>query len=215
MKMKLVPVSLAVLGLAIFLTVIGVSWQLDYDYCERKHFGNMYFRVSMTIVFHVIPGIISLTFMILCSVRVRQRAREHMYYKRSQQFERDYSISSLNLTAYILYVLFWLPYLYMAVQAPDAPDQRFYHTIWFAIIRSVFSSFLYSSMNSSFRRAFAHLFYYCCCKSTLSGSFNNRHRRALEHKSATCDVRVHIMHQAVNAGSSQRGASTSRETQEL
>ncbi|CAG5039484.1 unnamed protein product [Parnassius apollo] len=161
------------------------------------------------------PFVMTMFGLISASIRVRRRARQQIQYKRSQQYERDYSTTTLNITAYILFVIAWTPYLVVIHEYPGASDSKYYHCAWIGMCRSVITSFLYGILNRNFRRAFAHLFNYCCCKSTLSGSFTNRHRRALEYKPATGDVRVHIMHQAVHTGSPQRAASSSRETQEL
>ncbi|XP_053624467.1 melatonin receptor type 1A-like isoform X2 [Plodia interpunctella] len=194
---------------------VGVYLHLDYDYCQRLHNGDYNFRVTTFATFHAVPSVITLLCLIGCCFKVRSRARRHVYYKRSQQYERDFSTTNLNITAFLLYVAAWTPYIVVSLKYPNTNDSKFYHCVWIGVFRSVFTTFLYSSMNRSFRRAFAHLFYYCCCKSTVSGSFSSRHRRAFEYKSATGDVRVHIMHQAVSTNSPQRGASTSRETQEL
>ncbi|CAH2985211.1 unnamed protein product [Chilo suppressalis] len=214
-SMRIGLVTIFVFLIGVILAAIGVYLGLDYDYCERSHFGNFYYRLSTSVIFHGVPGILTFLGLLFSYVRIRKRAREQVYYKRSQQYERDFSTTSLNIAAYLIYIVMWTPYLIIVHKYPGTSDSKFYHCVWLGVCRSIFSSFLYSSMNRNFRRAFAHLFYYCCCKSTLTGSFNNRHRRALEYKTATGDVRVHIMHQAVNSSSPQRGACSARETQEL
>lgn len=208
-------ISVLVFAVSFITAGVGVYMKMDYDYCQRRHFGNFYFRCSTSVIFHAIPCLVTLFGLFCSSARVRRRARQQIHYKRSQQFDRDYSTTNLNITAYIFYILGWIPYLLVVHEYPGTSDTKYYHCVWIGVCRSVFTSFLYSALNRNFRRAFAHLFYYCCCKSTLTGSFNSRHRRALEYKPATGDVRVHIMHQAVSMSSPQRGASSSRETQEL
>ncbi|XP_026762745.1 melatonin receptor type 1A-A-like [Galleria mellonella] len=214
-SMRVGLVAIMVFTISLIIAGLGVYLGLDYDYCQRRHYGNFYFRVTTSVIFHAIPFLMTIFGLVSSCIQVRKRAREQVHYKRSQQYERDYSTTNLNITAFLLYVMAWTPYLVILHEYPSTNDNKFYHCAWIGVCRSVFTSFLYSSMNRNFRRAFAHLFYYCCCKSTLTGSFSNRHRRALEYKSATGDVRVHIMHQAVNASSPQRAASSSRETQEL
>lgn len=215
MSMRVSLITVTVLIASVAMAGIGVYLGFDYDYCERRHFGNFYYRVVTTVIFHVIPGLITLWGLVTSCIWVRRHARQHTHYKRSQQYERDFSTTSLNMTAYVFYIIAWLPYMILVHKYPGATDSKYYFCVWIGVCRSVITSFLYSCMNSNFRRAFAHLFYYCCCKSTLTGSFSNRHRRALEYKPATGDIRVHIMHQAVIACSSQRGGLCSRETQEL
>lgn len=212
--MRIGLVSILVFTISFLAAGLGVYLGFDYDYCQRTHFGNFYFRCATSVMFHAIPFLVTMFGLLTASIRVRNRARKQLQYRRSQQYERDYSTTNLNITAYIFYVVAWIPYLVVVHEYSNTSDSKYYHSVWIGVSRSVFSSFLYSSMNRNFRRAFAHLFYYCCCKSTLTGSFNSRHRRALEYKSATGDVRVHIMHQAVSVCSPQR-ASSSRETQDL
>ncbi|CAB3226242.1 unnamed protein product [Arctia plantaginis] len=213
-SMRIGLVSILVFTISFLAAGLGVYLQFDYDYCQRKHFGNYYFRCATSVMFHAIPFLVTMIGLLTASVRVRHRARKQLHYRRSQQYERDYSTTNLNITAYIFYVIAWIPYLIVVHKFPDTADSKYYHSVWIGVFRSVFSSLLYCSLNRNFRRAFAHLFYYCCCKSTLTDSFNSRHTRTFQHKTATGDVRVHIMHQAVSVCSPQR-ASSSRETQEL
>ncbi|KAJ0184047.1 hypothetical protein K1T71_000470 [Dendrolimus kikuchii] len=214
-SMRVGLISVLVFFISFLFAGIGVYYGLDYDYCERSHYGNFYYRLMTLIIFHGIPSLLTVCGLFTASVRVHRRARVQIHYKRSQQYDRDSSTTNLNITVYLLYVIAWIPYLIVVHEYPNSTDKNYYHCVWVGICRSVITSFLYSAMNRNFRRAFAHLFYYCCCKSTLTSSFNSRHRRALEYKAATGDVRVHIMHQAVNSGSLQRGASSYRDTQEL
>ncbi|XP_049885337.1 melatonin receptor type 1A-A-like [Pectinophora gossypiella] len=214
-SMRVGLVSIIVFTVSVTSAACGVFLELDYDYCERKHYGNYYYRLFTSLAFHGIPFVLIVGSLIICYVRVRRRARNNPQYNRSQQYGRDSLTARLNLTAYMVYSIAWSPYVIIAVGFPDSEDPTFYHCIWIGVFRAVISGGLYGSANRDFRRAFAHLFNYCCCKSSLSSSFTSRHRRALEYKPASGDVRVHIMHKAVNAGSPQRAASSSRDTQEL
>ncbi|CAH0577875.1 unnamed protein product [Chrysodeixis includens] len=215
LSMRIGLVAIMVFMISFITAGVGTFLDFDYDYCQRIHYGNQNFRIITTIIFHVIPFVITTYGLIATAIRIRRRAIEQLHYKRSQQYVRDHSMTNLNIAAYVIYVIGWTPYLIMVNFFPEASDAKYYHCAWIGVCRSLITSFLYSSLNRNFRRAFAHLFYYCCCKSSITGSFSSRHRRALEYKPATGDVRVHIMHQAVSMSSPQRGASSSRETQEL
>lgn len=215
LSMRVGLVAVSVFTVSITAAAVGVYMDLDYDYCQRKHYGDFYFRVATSVLFHAIPFILTIFGLISATLRIRRRARMHAHYRRSQQYERDHSTAVLNIMAYILFVSAWIPYLIVVHEFPGTSDSKYYHCVWIGVCRSVLTSFIYGILGRNFRRAFAHLFNYCCCKSTMSGSLANRHRRPLEYKPATGDVRVHIMHQAVHANSPQRAASSSRETQEL
>lgn len=215
LSMRIGCLSIIVFIISTVVAGIGVFAKLDYDYCERQHFGNFYFRTFTLVTFHVIPMFLTIFGHVSSLITISKKSREQGQYRRSQQYDRDYSTTSLNFTAYLLYVVAWIPYLLITYEYPATSDSKFYHSAWIGISRSAITSFLYSATNRNYRRAFAHLFNYCCCKSTLSSSFGGRHRR--DYYRPSCDVRVHIMHKAVNSHSPQRlrTASACRETQEL
>lgn len=214
-SMRIGCLSIIVFCVSVVVAGVGVFMDLDYDYCERKHFGNFYFRIITFVILHVIPMLLTIFGFVTSLTTIRKKSRDQTQYKRSQQFDRDYSAASLNLVAYLLYILAWIPYLIIVLEFPSTSDSKFYYSAWIGISRSAITSFLYCAANRNYRRAFAHLFNYCCCKSSLSSSFGGRHRR--DYYRPSCDVRVHIMHKAVNSHSPQRhrAASTCRETQDL
>ncbi|XP_045458470.1 melatonin-related receptor-like [Melitaea cinxia] len=215
LSMRIDIICLLIFVLSATLSGVGVYLDLDYDYCEREHYGDFVFRISTTVMFQAIPAILTITCLFTASTRVKRRARQQIKYKRSQLYEREYSITAINITAYLLYIIAWTPYVVVVHEFPNTSDSVYYNTITIGLFRSALTSSLYGIFNRSFRRAYGHLFNYCCCKSSLSGSFSNRHRRALEYKSTIGDVRVHIMHQAITTGNQQRAVSCLRETQEL
>lgn len=206
--------SVIVFCISLVMAAIGVLMDFDYDYCERKYYGNFYFRAVTFVVMHVIPGILTISGFMSASVNVN-KARIQKQSKRGHHFDRDYSANGLNLVAYLLYAFAWVPYLVVVFEFPGTTDKKLYTCAWIGISRSAITSFMYSAANRDFRHAFAHLFNYCCCKSTLSSSLASRHRGDVYRPS--CDVKVHIMHNIVHTQSPKRnrGASTSRETQEL
>ncbi|CAH0716253.1 unnamed protein product, partial [Brenthis ino] len=214
-SMRIGLISFSIFLLSVLLAAGGVFLGLDYDYCEREHYGNFYFRITTMVVFHAVPALLTIICMFSTTSRIMRRARQHGHYKRSQMFERDRSMNASNIVAFLLYVISWTPYIIVVYEFPGTSDNKYYSVVWIGLLRSIITSFMYGTVNRSFRRAFAHLFNYCFCKSTLSSSFTGRHRRAMEYKSGTGEVKVHIMHQTVNTSSPQRGTSAIRETQEL
>ncbi|CAH2103616.1 unnamed protein product [Euphydryas editha] len=214
-SMRIDIICVLIFAVSVTLSAIGVYLGLDYDYCEREHYGDFIFRISTTVIFQAIPAILTIICLFTASTRVKRRARQQIQYKRSRLYEREYSITAINITAYLLYVIAWTPYVVVVHEFPSTSDSVYYNMISIGLFRSALTSSLYGIFNRSFRRAYAHLFNYCCCKSSLSSSFSNRHRRAFEYKSAIGDVRVHIMHHAINTTNPQRSVSYLRETQEL
>lgn len=213
--MKIGLISISILLLSIILAAGGVFLGLDYDYCERAHYGNFYFRITTMVLFHAIPGLLTIICMFSTSLRIRRRARRNGHYKRSRMLQYDRSMNASNIVAFLLYVIGWTPYIIVVYEFPGTSENRYYSVVWIGLLRSTITSFMYGTVNKSFRRAYAHLFNYCFCKSTLSSSFKGRRRRGMEYRRGPCNIRVHIMHQAVNTSSPQRGASAIRETQEL
>ncbi|CAH1647456.1 unnamed protein product [Spodoptera littoralis] len=211
MRVGLVSTLVFVVGMTV--AAVGTFFGLDYDYCERSHHGNYTYRLSTSIIFHGIPFILTSYTLIASSIRINQHSRLQAAYKRSLQYNRDLSLIKINILAYFMYVIAWTPFLVILYRYPNIADNHFYQSAWAGISRSLFTSLMYGFLNASFGRAYANLFYYCCCKSSLNGTYHSRHRRT-EYRPTT-DVRVHIMHQAMSVNSPQRGASTSRDTQEL
>ncbi|XP_038216617.1 melatonin receptor type 1B-B-like [Zerene cesonia] len=206
-------ISVFIFLLSFSLGGVGVYLGLDYDYCKRAYIGNSYYRVISTALFHALPSACTIFCLISSYYGVRRRASQQISYRRSLAYGRDSSIATLNIIAYLFFFSAWIPYLIFSIDLPGVTDTKYYYSIWIGLGRSVFTSFMYGILNRNFRRAFAHLFNYCCCKSTLSGPLASRHRR--EYRQGTSDVRVHIMHQAVSTSSPQRATSSIRETQEL
>lgn len=205
-----------IFALSFCLSAVGVFLNLDYDYCLRTDYGNFAFRITTLIIFHAVPLVVTYVGFLICAIHIRNRAAKELPYRRSHQYERDYSRTHLDIAVYSLHVLAWIPYLIVVYDYPNAPDYKFYHSTWIAVCRPVLTNFLYCAINRNFRRAFAHLYYYCCCKSSTTRSFSTRHRRIIcECKMPISDVRVHIMHQALSSNSPARGASSCREMQEL
>lgn len=214
LSMPIGLVTIIVFMVSFIMAGVGTFLDLDYDYCQRLHFGDSYFRTATSVIFYVIPFLFTSYCLLYTCIEIRSRARLLTAYKRSRIYRRDYSVMNLNVIAYMFFVVFWIPYLIIIHFYPSTTDNKYYHTAWLGVGRSLITSGIYCSLDRSFRRAFAHLFYYCCCKSTLNGPFNNRHRRILHYKYAAGDVRVHIMHQVVN-NTPQSATTASRETREL
>uniref|UniRef100_A0A2A4JLC2 G-protein coupled receptors family 1 profile domain-containing protein n=1 Tax=Heliothis virescens TaxID=7102 RepID=A0A2A4JLC2_HELVI len=196
------------------LAAVGVFLAYDYDYCERQHQGNIYFRAITSIGVHGLTGVLSVYFLIAAAIRIRCPSRLLAQYKRSQQFDRDYSMIHLNMVAYVLYLAGWLPYIVTVYLYPDTLDRKYYIVAWIGVYRSMFNGLLYSIMNPSFRQAFSQLFVYCCCKDSLSAPFRSRHRRNIDRSKPSRNVRVHVLHRVV-AGADPSRPGTSRDTQDL
>ncbi|XP_050360812.1 melatonin receptor type 1B-B-like [Nymphalis io] len=213
LSIQIVVVCILIIGTSMGLAGVGVYLDLDYDYCKRVHYGNYLFRLATMVILQAMPSALTVIFLLIASAQIKRRVRLHAHYKRSLLYESDLSITAVNTTAYLIFVLSWIPYIIVVHQFPTASDAVFYNMMALGVFRSSLTSFLYGMFDRNFRRAYGRIFNYCCCKNSLSSSFSHRHRRTTDYKSPLREVRVHIMHQAVT--SSQRGVSYWRETQEL
>ncbi|XP_026500819.1 melatonin receptor type 1B-B-like isoform X1 [Vanessa tameamea] len=213
MSMRIDVVCLLIFFVNMGLSAAGVYMDLDYDYCERQHYGNFYFRIFTTVIVQAVPAVLTVLFLFISSIRVKRRARSQIQYKRSHLYDREYSTTSINTTAYIFFMIAWTPYVIIVHEFPNTSDAVYYNMMAIGLFRSALTSSIYGIFNMNFRRAYAHLFNYCCCKSSLSSSISNRPRRAIEYKSTIGEVRVHIMHQAVTMSHSR--VTYWQETQEL
>ncbi|XP_045784991.1 histamine H2 receptor-like [Maniola jurtina] len=206
-------ISILIFCLSFTLAAVGVLLDLDYDYCARRSFGNPSFRICTSVLFYGVFTISTLACLIATIMRLKRRAREEVQYKRSRLYKREYSFTASNLTAYVLFVVSWIPYWVIVNEFPSTSDAQYYNTVWIGLFRSVFVSFIYGITNRNFRRAYGQLFNYCCCKSTLSSSFISRHRRPLELQSTTGDTGVNIMDAPINSNSPHQDALILQETE--
>ncbi|CAK1554636.1 unnamed protein product [Leptosia nina] len=177
--------------LSFSLAGIGVYMNLDYDYCARAHYGNRYFRAVSGIIFHAAPSVLTTFCLISSYLWIKRRALKQVNYRRSYAYGRDYSYAVLNIVSYLVFIFAWLPYLITLLDIAYASNSKYYYSVWFGQGRAAFTSFMYPILNRNFRRAFAHLFNYCCCKSNLSAPLANRHRREYSRPLAT---RVRVLH---------------------
>ncbi|PZC81257.1 hypothetical protein B5X24_HaOG213134 [Helicoverpa armigera] len=214
LQMGIGLVAILIYLFGFLLAAVGVYSGFDYDYCERRHHGNLYFRVITSLSVHGVTCVLTIYFLIASAINIRCLSRLQAQYKRSQQYDRDFNMIHLNMAAYVLYMTCWIPYIVTVYKYPDAYDGLYYHSAWIGAYRSMINGLLYSAMNANFRQAFSQLFVYCCCKNSLSAPFRSRHRRNLDYSTPSGEVRVHVMHKAI-APSSPSRPGTSRDTQEL
>ncbi|XP_068630829.1 uncharacterized protein [Battus philenor] len=216
-SMRIGLVCTSVYTMTTTAAAVGVYLGLDYDYCERRSLGNVFYRQLTSGLFYGIPFIITIFGLFASVIGIARQVRTLIHYRRSDQYYTDRASAAVNITSFIFYVAMWTPYLVIIYLYPGASDPVYYKSAWLGIGRSTFTTFFYALFISNFRRAYARVFNYCCCKSTLTGPQCTRYRRAVEYNVATGDVRVHVLAPHVHATSPQRSASTSasREPSEL
>lgn len=214
-------VGIAIIAILVFLVGVslaatGTYLALDYDYCERRHFGNYYFRNSTSIGIHGISFLFTMYTLIASSIQIRRQHLLQPRYRKSAQYHRDVSMVQLNFMAYLMHVTFWIPHLIVVNVFPSAPDAWYYPTAWAGVSRPLFTSMFYGSLNRMFGRAYSNIFNYCCCKSSMH-SYPRRQRRAFEYyaRPVNSDVRIHILQHALNIHGPQRASSSTQETTEL
>ncbi|XP_034839623.1 melatonin-related receptor-like [Maniola hyperantus] len=213
LHMRIAPISFLIFCLSFTLAAVGVLFNLDYDYCTRQSLGNPSFRFFTSVIFYGIFPVFTMGCLIAAILRLKRRAREEVQYRRSRIYRREYSFTALNLMAYVQFLVSWMPYWVIVNKFPSTSDAQYYNTVWTGLFRSVFVSFIYGISNRYFRRAYARIYKYCCCKRTLSVSFASRHRRTLEQTTTTGEPSGHVMHQAVTSNSPYRGTLVLQETQ--
>ncbi|XP_013179021.1 PREDICTED: neuropeptide F receptor-like [Papilio xuthus] len=167
-----------VYGISFGFAAYGVYEELDYDYCQRLHYGSFNYRSYTLIFLHVVPCVITMSVLLVATLHVKQHGSEEISYRRSERYDDDYCRSILNMLTFSLYVIVWLPYLIILYRQPDTTDQKFYRYAWLGISRSVFTSIFYSTLSKDFQRAYSFLCNYCFCKTTVTTSDYSNNRRA-------------------------------------
>ncbi|XP_045531248.1 kappa-type opioid receptor-like isoform X1 [Pieris brassicae] len=208
--------TITVFILSFTLGSVGVYLDLDYDYCERLHYGNIYYRAVSVVMLHLIPCLFTFYYLFAAHLSVCRRAATQPSYRRSHAYSRDKSITVLNLTTYATFFLAWVPYVIISFNLGAASDDTYYNSIWFGHGRAVLATSMYSIMDRGFRRAFAHLFNYCCCKSSLSGQLAPRHRREYCTRVRLLQPNMFMARSAqIRLAGRARAVSLIRETQHL
>ncbi|XP_045490120.1 kappa-type opioid receptor-like [Pieris rapae] len=208
--------TIAAFVLSFSLGSVGVYLNLDYDYCERLHYGNIYYRAISVVMLHLVPCFFTIYCLCAAYLSVRRRAASQPSYRRSFEYGQDKSIAALNLTTYATFFFAWIPYLIISFNLGSASNDQYYNSIWFGHGRAVLATSLYSILDRSFRRAFSHLFNYCCCKNNLSGPLAPRHRREYCTRVRLLQPNMFIARSAqIRLAGRARAASLIRETQHL
>ncbi|CAF4748902.1 unnamed protein product [Pieris macdunnoughi] len=208
--------AIAVFVLSFTLGSVGVYLDLDYDYCERLHYGNTYYRAISVVMLHLIPCIFTFYYLFTAHLSVFRRAATQPRYRRSHAYGRDSSITALNLTSYIIFFIVWIPYVIISFNLGAASDDQYYNSIWFGHARAVLATSLYCIFDRIFRRAFVYLFNYCCCKRSLSGQLAPRHRREYGTRVRLLHPHMFMARSAqIRLAGRARAVSLIRETQHL
>lgn len=177
-------------GISTMLVSLHFILRLGPDYCKKKF--NHYTPWQL-----VVPALIFLTPLLITAylytktiLRIRA-ARANPSFKPSLIFNWDYSLMLTNLYSFIMFVLFWMPFVLFLI-TPSLVKlgiKPFYWSIWFALSKSCFNNLLYCFSNRHFCDAYVKLFHYCFCKTTVT--FSRRPRTDGARPSG--DVRVHII----------------------
>ncbi|XP_023942666.2 uncharacterized protein LOC112049119 [Bicyclus anynana] len=158
------------------LACVGVLYDLDYDYCNRKHFGNITFRIWTATLFYLIPGTTTFSKLLVGVYQLKYITHTDIRFRRTASYPNMCSYTVLALIAYLTFALSWLPYLiYITLEEPS--DSHYYYAIWFALLRPVFQSAIYYIGDNYFRNNFIVLFNYFFRKRPLTVPRNRRRSR--------------------------------------
>lgn len=228
LSIKVAWISAIIWLLSFALSVIGSYQDLDYDYCENKFYGNIIFRIATLVLMHGIPEVATFALLATTKRRINQCACNTRRGRRSRLYEDHNATTSMHITANALFVASWIPYLAVIYALNPTDGHAYYYTMLLALLRSVFTSFLYGINVNPFRRPFAHLYKYVFCKIPLPIRRNNRQNRQrqnnytrphrpLEHKRAAAPVRAHALQEIARGyqPTATNGASQATETTTL
>lgn len=204
---------------SITLASVGTYMRLDYDYCERRSYGNFYFRISTLAIIHGTCFILTVGPLIASYIRVEKMKRQrNLHHAIDIKLHRSMII--LNLSAYLIYVAFWTPYMIIIFVYPNAEDKQFYFCAWVGVARTLGTSVFYAVFHTPLGETYKSIYLYCCCRASLY-NYNAprpRHRQYGNHLRSggvsSERINIHLMQIAINPHSTQR-ASTSAHDREV
>lgn len=177
-------------GISAVATVVQSVYELGPDYCNRNSNGMKTNNAAVATVVVAILAVFTFGFYFAAMYQVKS-ARQNPSFKPPLAFTWDYSLMKTNISSFLLFFVFWLPFgIVLAIDSTHKVSSRlFYLLAWFALTKSCINNFLYCISNRHFRSAYMNLFHYCCCKTTVA--FSRRPRGEVARPSG--DVRVHII----------------------
>ncbi|KAG8297587.1 hypothetical protein J6590_031629 [Homalodisca vitripennis] len=191
----LTPTSVTLIVLSIWVlsgavTVVQSIYDLGPDYCNRHHNGMKTNHTAFATTVIALLALVTSGFYISAAYQVKS-ARLNPSFKPPLAFTWDYSLMKTNISSFLLFFMFWLPFgIVLAIDSSHPVSTKlFYFLAWFALSKSCINNFLYCISNRHFRSAYLNLFHYCCCKTTVA--FSRRPRGEMPRPSG--DVRVHII----------------------
>lgn len=180
-------------GVSTMLVSLLFILNLGPDFCHRKFKKHTLFQLLVPALIFVTPLLITAYLYTRTILKIRA-ARANPSFKPSLAFNWDYSLMLTNLYSFIMFVMFWTPFVLFLITSSvgklsELSYKPFYWSIWFALSKSCFNNLLYCFSNRHFCDAYVKLFHYCCCKTTVT--FSRRPRT--EGARPSGDVRVHII----------------------
>lgn len=187
-SVTLIVMSIWLLGGIV--TVLHSVYDIGPDYCNRKHTTLKTNHAAMMTVVVAFFAVVTSGFYFTATYQVNS-ARMNPSFKPPLAFTWDYSLMKTNISSFLLFFIFWLPFgIVLAIDSSSQVSSKlFYFLAWLALSKSCINNFLYCISNRHFRTAYMNLFHYCCCKTTVA--FSRRPRGDVSRP--TGDVRVHII----------------------
>lgn len=184
------PTSVIVLFsffICLLTACFGVNYGLDYDYCHRKHEGNVLFRWVTTLIYYVIPCFITSSLLIKTTDNIRDRLTKIFRVSIIKLVKRDRNLCLFHTTCYHLFVLAWIPHLVTVIWFPDTSNAVYYTFTLIGLLRSGITSVLYSVQS---KKAMGRVLLYLCCKVNVNRPAINHRNRFIETQARMQNGRI-------------------------
>ncbi|CAH2216624.1 jg27489, partial [Pararge aegeria aegeria] len=142
---------------------VGVLNKYDYDFCRRKHDGDYIIKLYTMGIIHGIPAILTVIFYYAAISAMKDLVARPL--RRAANYYREFPMVFLNLIAFVVFVVMWLPFTIATIV--EADERHYLYSSRFGLLRSVFVNLLYPIAHIDFRNAFICIFEYCFCRYTL------------------------------------------------
>ncbi|KAL2720099.1 histamine H2 receptor-like [Vespula squamosa] len=165
------------------------------SFCQQNFDVVMAEQVLGAIIFVVVPAVTTIILYGILFFYIRRATRGS--YKPPIAFARDYELIKVNMSSFVMFLIFWLPFgiaLWINTIRPINPHV-IYALAWLAFSKSCFNNLLYFMADRHFRNAYVKLFRYCCCKTTVKVK---KQRINTDKNSNDVRLKVHIIHSYAN-----------------
>lgn len=174
------------IALSVLICYFDVVVGLNSNYCEPINEGVPAYKLTVAILFHVLPLIFGLSGSLVALISLKRKHR------RSVHFDLEFMLALANTGAYILHIVIWTPYLTITLFNLDVSNRKCYYAAWCGILRPLLTAMFYPCMHDHIRYIYRIQFNYLFGRRSSENGYIDRRRRRRER-----NVEAHELARAI------------------